>query len=135
MRTFLLALFLFVGLTTAAPVEAQTAVKPNPTVSVFTASAAHGTLLPDGSPLVLGYVRRIINESGATVRTDQLNKPAPAANNDITVSLPGTGLQPNAVYRFQIDVVWSGAPVEASAPSNPFYFVGAPSPATNLRAQ
>jgi hypothetical protein len=134
MRALLLSLGLLVGL--ALPLSAQTTPTVNPSQAVFTASASHSLTLPDGTPLVTGYRLRVLDDStGATVRTTELGRPAPAASGDISVPLTSTGLQPNKTYRFTVDVLWSGGVVGAAAPSNPFYYVGAPSPATNLRAQ
>lgn len=120
-------------LLSALPVSAQT-TKVNPTQAVFTASTDHMTVLPDGSSLMTGYRLRVL-DGATTTRTENLGKPTPNAQNDIAVPLTDTGLQKNKTYTFQIDVVWTGGFVEAAAASNPFYFAGAPSPASNLRAQ
>lgn len=131
MKTLLAALALVV--VAALPVSAQT-TKVNPTQAVFTASPSHTTVLPDGTSLMTGYRLRVL-DGATTVRTTDLGKPTPNAQNDISAPLTDTGLQKNKTYTFQIDVVWSGGFVEAAAASNPFYFAGAPSPASNLRAQ
>lgn len=130
MKTRLLALAFVLF---AAPAFAQTTATLNPTVAVFQASPDHSVTV-GGSAVVTSYTLEVYD--GTTLaRSSDLGKPTPAANGDISVPLAQGTLAKNKVYTFQIVTVGPGGSVRAAAPSNPFAWLGAPSPASNLRAQ
>lgn len=117
----------------AAPAFAQSTTTLNPTVAVFQASPDHSVTV-GGSAVVTSYTLEIYN--GATLaRSTDLGKPTPGANGDITVPLAQGTLSKNQIYTFQVVTVGPGGSVRAAAPSNPFAWLGTPSPASNLRAQ
>jgi len=125
---FGVALFLFVPLITSA----QPAVTVNPKLATFAASPDHAATLPDSSPAVTRYMLEVYD--GATLaRSTDVGKPAPV-NGDISVPLTNQGLKPNTTYTFHVLTVGPSGSTRSATASNPFAWVDAPRPASNLRA-
>ena len=106
----------------------------NPTKAVFTPSTDHATV-ENEVPLVTNYELRVFIPNGTVpLRTLNLNKPAPDANNEITVTITSL-IASLPVGEYFATVAAKGPGGEAvSTPSNPFTVVArAPTAPTTLR--
>lgn len=120
-----LGLSLSILLMLAAPVAAQPGVIVNPTRVEFGASPDHARLRPfDQVPVVTRYEFKVSVFGGAFDRVVDFGKPAPDANNLITVTLPPVfaALSKNVAYAVTVLAVGPDGSSPESEPSNPFGF-------------